>query len=174
MAIRWLSTSKYSIVAEPARSTSTNTAPNPFTGRGVSVPARRNVTPPWLLPPAMNSFFAEKALNWAASPALTAAKSVLSTRSPVPGVEYSAPRFELTLKKVAGNVSTSVNAAGTPSQLISRRPLSAGGALGAFSTPPSAVRNSASFAAMETLSPSVSNTVKAGGGGGGGTTLGAV
>src|SRR5205814_7341458 len=44
-------------------------------------------------------------------------------------------------------------------------PLSAGGELGAFSTPPSAVRNSVSFAAIETLSPSVSNTVNAAGGG---------
>src|SRR5258705_4404141 len=173
MAIRWLSTSKYSIVAEPGRSTSANTAPTPFTRPGVSVPTSRNVTSTWLLPTGMNSFLAEKVLNWAASPALTAAKSVLSMRRPVPGVEYSAPRFELTLKKFAGNVSTSVKAAGTPSQLISRRPLSAGGELGAFSTPPSAVRNSVSFAAIETLSPSVSNTVNAAGGGGGGSTSGA-
>src|SRR5947207_7979575 len=175
MAIRWLSTSKYSIVAEPGRSTSANTAPNPFTRPGVLVPTRRNVTSTWLLPTGMKSFLAEKVVNWAASPGLTAAKSVLSMRRPVPGVEYSAPRFELTLKKFAGNVSTSVRAAGTPSQLISRRPLSAGGALGAFSTPPSAVRNSASFAVIDALSPRVSNTVNAGGGGGGGGgELGAV
>src|SRR5436189_5732228 len=168
MAIRWLSTSRYSIVAEPARSTSTNTAPNPFTRPGVLVPTSRNVTSTWLLPTGMNSFLAEKAVNWAASPALTAAKLVLSTRSPVPGVEYSAPRFELTLKKFAGNVSTSVSAAGTPSQLISRRPLSAGGELGAFRTPPRAPRNSVSLSAIDTLSPSVSNTGKVAGGGGGG------
>jgi len=62
----------------------------------------------------------------------------------------------LTLKKFAGKVSTSVNAAGTPSQLISRRPLSAGGALGALRLPPRAVRNSASLAAIDTLSPRVS------------------
>src|SRR5205809_5679216 len=177
MASRWPSTSKYSIVAEPSRSTSTNTAPNPFTRPGVSVPARRNVTSTWLLPTGMNSFLAEKAVNCAASPALTAAKSVLSTRRPVPGVEYSAPRFELTLKNVAGNVSTSVSAAGTPSQLISRRPLSAGGEFGAFSPPPRAARNSVSLAAIDTLSPSVSNSLNAtggGGGGGGGGTTGAL
>src|SRR5213075_3581025 len=153
-----------------ARSTSTNTAPNPFTKPRVSVPTRRNVMSTWLLPTGMNSFLAEKVLNWAARPGLTAAKSVLSMRRPVPGVEYSAPRFELTLKKFAGNVSTSVSAAGTPSQLISRRPLSAGGELGAFRTPPRAARNSASLAAIDTLSPSVSNSAKVavGGGGGGG------
>src|SRR5436190_24197263 len=125
----------------------------------------------------MNSFLAETVLNWAARPGLTAEKSVLSMRRPVSGVEYSAPRFELTLKKFAGNVSTSVSAAGTPSQLISRRPLSAGGELGAFRTPPRAPRNSVSLAAIDTLSPSVSNSVNAtggGGGGGGGGTTGAL
>src|SRR5258706_3298189 len=116
----------------------------------------------------MKSFLAEKVLNWAASPALTAAKSVPAIRRPDPGVEYSAPRFEFTLKKFAGNVSISVSAAGTPSQLISRRPLSAGGELGAFRPPPGAVRNSVSLSAIDTLSPSVSNTVNVAGGGGGG------
>src|SRR5690348_5603718 len=104
----------------------------------------------------MNSFLGEKALNWSASPALTDAKALESTRKPVPDVEKIAPRFELTLKKFAGKVSTLVSAAGTPSQLISRRPLSAGGLLGAFRLPPSAARNSTSLAAIETLSPSVS------------------
>src|ERR1041384_2050879 len=125
----------------------------------------------------MNSFLAEKVVNCAARAALTSAKFVLSTRRPVPGVEYSAPRFELTLKKFAGNVSTSVRAAGTPSQLISRRPLSAGGELGAFRLPPSAAGNAVSWAAIDPLPPSVSNTVNAagggGGGGGGGGTTGA-
>src|SRR5438034_6161905 len=93
--------------------------------------------PPWFEPTAMNSFLGEKALNWSARPALIDAKALLSTRSPVPGVDISTPRFELTLKKVAGKVSTLVKAAGTPSQLISRRPLSVGGELGAFKLPPS-------------------------------------
>src|SRR5258706_16416906 len=83
-----------------------------------------------------------------------------------------APRFELTLKKFAGKVSTSVNAAGTPSQLISRRPPSAGGALGALRLPPSAGGNSSRFAAIDKLSPRVANVGKAGGGGGGGGPLG--
>src|SRR5258706_4916429 len=160
------------------RSRSTTRAPNPLPRPGVSVPTSRNVMSTWLLPTGMNSFLAEKVLNWAASPALTAAKSVLSIRRPVPGVEYSAPRFELTLKKFGGSVSTSVSAAGTPSQLISRRPLSAGGELGAFSPPPRAARNSVSLAAIDTLSPSVSNSANVagggGGGGGGGGTIGAL
>src|SRR5690349_22189633 len=79
----------------------------------------------------MNSFLGEKALNWSASPALMSAKPLESTRKPVPDVEKMAPRFELTLKKSAGKLSTLVRAAGTPSQLISRRPLSAGGEFGA-------------------------------------------
>src|SRR5258708_39726653 len=89
----------------------------------------------------MNSFLGENALNWSASPALIDANAVLSTRKPVPGPEKMAPRFELTLKNVAGNVSTLVRAAGTPSQLISRRPLVAGGGVRAFQLPPSAARN---------------------------------
>src|SRR5205809_4241663 len=98
-------------------------------------------------------------------PALIDAKAVLSTRRPVPGVENRAPRFELTLKKVAGNVSTFVKAAGTPSQLISRRPLSAGGKFGAFKLPPSAARNLLRVSATVRLSPCARMTVKLGGGG---------
>src|SRR6266566_9037756 len=114
----------------------------------------------------MNSFWGENALNWSASPALTDTKAVLSTRSPVPGVDISTPRFELTLKKVAGKLSTLVTAAGTPSQLISRRPLSAGGVLGAFSAPPSAARKAFSVPAIDVLSPWARNVAKVGGGGG--------
>src|SRR5258707_2831343 len=143
------STSKYSIVGEQSRTTSANSAPNPFTRPGVLVPTSRNVTSTWLLPTGMKSFLAEKVLNWAASPALTAAKSVLSIRRPDPGVEYSAPRFEFTLKKFAGNVSISVSAAGTPSQLISRRPLSAAGGFGGVMPPPSAVGDYRNLSAVE-------------------------
>src|SRR2546422_11103461 len=89
----------------------------------------------------MNSFLGENALNWSASPALIDANAVLSTRKPVPGPEKMAPRFELTLKNVAGNVSTLVRAAGTPSQLISRRPLVAGGEVGAIKFPPRGAGN---------------------------------
>src|SRR2546428_14006812 len=113
----------------------------------------------------MNSFLGENALNWSASPALIDAKALESTRKPVPGPEKMAPRFELTLKKVAGNVSTLVRAAGTPSQLISRRPLSVGGELGAFKLPPSAARNLFRVSATVRLSPWARITAKVGPGG---------
>src|SRR5690349_24371258 len=113
----------------------------------------------------MNSFLGEKALNWSASPALMSAKALESTRKPVPDVEKIAPRFELTLKKSAGKLSTLVRAAGTPSQLISRRPLSAGGVFGAFSGPPSAARKAPRLSAMVKVSPSARNVVKVGRGG---------
>jgi hypothetical protein len=45
------------------------------------------------------------------------------TWKPVPGVEKTTPRGELTLKKVAGRAFGAEKASGTPSQLISRRPL---------------------------------------------------
>src|SRR3989442_11300168 len=109
----------------------------------------------------MNSFLGENALNWSASPALIDANAVLSTRKPVPGREKMAPRFELTLKNVAGNVSTLVRAAGTPSQLISRRPLVAGGAFGAFKLPPTAERKLFRVAPSAGLSPSAPMPVKA-------------
>src|SRR5881392_1789643 len=119
----------------------------------------------WFEPTAMKSFLGEKALNWSARPALIDAKALLSTRSPVPGVDISTPRFELTLKKDAGKVSTLVRAAGTPSQLISRRPLSVGGELGAFKLPPSAARNLLRVSATVRLSPWARITAKLGPGG---------
>src|SRR2546428_13649444 len=114
----------------------------------------------------MNSFLGENALNWSASPALIDAKALESTRKPVPGPEKMAPRFELTLKNVAGNVSTLVRAAGTPSQLISRRPLVAGGEFGAFKVPPSAARKLFRGSASAARSPCARMTGKGGAGGG--------
>src|SRR6266446_7315358 len=158
--------SKYSTRAEPpARSTSENTTPKPLTRPLVVVPASLKSTSTRFEPTAMNSFLGENALNWAASAAVIEANAVLSTRNPVPGPEKMAPRFELTLKNVAGNVSTLVRAAGTPSQLISRRPLVAGGEFGAFKAPPSAARNRFRVSASAALSPCARMTVKLGAGG---------
>src|SRR5437773_9100911 len=154
--------SKYSTRVAAALSTSENTTPKPLTTPLVVVPASLKPTSTWFEPTAMNSFLGEKALNWSARPALIDAKALLSTRSPVPGVDISTPRFELTLKKVAGNVSTLVKAAGTPSQLISRRPLSVGGELGAFKLPPSAARNLFRVSATVRLSPWQRMTLKVG------------
>src|SRR6266566_8551784 len=153
--------SKYSTRVAAALSTSENTTPKPLTRPLVVVPASLKSTSTWFEPTAANSFLGEKALNWPPEP-----KVVLSTRRPVPGVDNKAPRFELTLKKVAGKLSTLVTAAGTPSQLISRRPLSAGGVLGAFSAPPSAARKAFSVPAIDALSPWARNVAKVGGGGG--------
>src|SRR2546430_10702831 len=55
--------------------------------------------------------------------------------------------------------------AGTPSQLISRRPLSVGGELGAFKLPPSAARNLFRVSATVRLSPWARITAKLGPGG---------
>src|SRR5213079_2926997 len=63
------------------------------------------------------------------------------------------------------NVDTFVKAAGTPSQLISRRPLSVGGELGAFKLPPSAARNLFRVSATVRLSPCARMTLKLGGSG---------
>src|SRR3989442_759236 len=133
--------SKYSTRVASAWSTTEKPPRKPLTPPLGVVPASLKSTSTWFEPTAMNSFLGEKALNWSARPALIDAKALLSTRSPVPGVDISTPRFELTLKKVAGKLSTLVRAAGTPSQLISRRPLSAGGELGAFKVPPRDARN---------------------------------
>src|ERR1043165_2517051 len=59
------------------------------------------------------------------------------TRSPVPGVESTAPRRLVTLKKSPGNGLGSAAVSGTPSQLISRLPPLNGPVPGACSTPPS-------------------------------------
>src|SRR5215470_2121698 len=45
------------------------------------------------------------------------------TWKPAPGVENTTPRGELTLKKFGGKAFGEKNASGTPSQLISRRPV---------------------------------------------------
>src|SRR5436305_111837 len=47
----------------------------------------------------------------------------LLTWKPVPRLENTAPRGEFELKKFAGRLFGALNVAGTPSQLISRRPL---------------------------------------------------
>ena len=55
--------SKYSIVVDPSRPTSSNTDPNPVTVANVVDPATTNRTSVIVLPLAMKSFFGLKALN---------------------------------------------------------------------------------------------------------------
>src|SRR3977135_4440184 len=49
--------------------------------------------------------------------------AVALTSKPVPGVPKITPRGEFTLKKFAGRLLGAESASGTPSQLISRRPV---------------------------------------------------
>src|SRR5690242_5277050 len=161
-AIRTPLASKNSTCVEPARSTSEKTTPKPLTRPAFVVPTTLKSTSTRLLPTAMNSFLGENALNWSANAGLMPAKAELSTRMPVPDVAYTAPRFELALKKPKGNVSTLVRAAGAPSQLISRRPLSAGAVLGAFRTPPRAVRKLVNPVATAAESPCARNVAYGG------------
>src|SRR5437762_2683872 len=57
------------------------------------------------------------------------------TWNPVPAVEKTTPRGELTLKKFAGRLFGAARESGTPSQLISRRPLGKEPATLAFNVP---------------------------------------
>ena len=57
------------------------------------------------------------------------------TWKPVPGVENTVPRGEFELKKLPGKAFGAEKASGTPSQLISRRPLAKLPATFGFSAP---------------------------------------
>jgi hypothetical protein len=74
-----------------------------------------------VLPRATNSFVGLNVLNSPAYCAFTSVNPLLVLRKAVPGVVNSTPRGEFTLKKLPGKRPLFVNAAGTPSQLISRR-----------------------------------------------------
>src|SRR5690242_12818158 len=113
----------------------------------------------------MKSFLGENALNCEGYCGLICANAVLSMRNPVPGVPKTTPRLELLLKNPAGKVSTLVRAAATPSQLTSRRPLSAGAEFGALREPPRAARKAARVSPTAALSPCDVNRSYAGGGG---------
>src|SRR5947207_3194073 len=73
--------------------------------------------------------------------------AVALTWKPVPGVEKTTPRGEFTLKKFAGRLFGADRASGTPSQLISRRPLGKEPATFAFNAP-RAVRYASTVAWM--------------------------
>src|SRR5436309_15641096 len=61
--------------------------------------------------------------------------AVALTWNPVPGVPKTTPRGEFTLKKLAGRLFGAESASGTPSQLISRRPLPNDPAMFGFRVP---------------------------------------
>ena len=76
-----------------------------------------------LLPPmTANDFAGVKVANCEEYVALTSAKLLSLTRRPVPPDVITSPRVEFELKKFEGTVLLFVTPAGTPSQLMSRRP----------------------------------------------------
>ena len=83
-------------------------------------------------------------------------------RKPLPGVEKTAPRGELALKKLAGRRLGSAKVSGTPSQLISRRKPPKEPLAPATVPPPTAVRKLSRVGVMAAgLGPADSKVVKA-------------
>ena len=83
------------------------------------------------------------------------------TRTPVPGVENTTPRGEVTLKKSAGSGFGDEKASGTPSQLISRRPVPFEPAVFGLSVP-RALRNASTVGWIATgFAPAASNVTAA-------------
>jgi hypothetical protein len=81
------------------------------------------------------------------------------TATPVPGVEYSAPRGEFTLKKLFGSRFGSEKLAGTPSQLISRLPLPNEPTTLAFRLPRSVLKASTVAAIDAASGPDAEKTI---------------
>ena len=116
-------------------------------------PATTKLTSILLLPIGANRRGGLKTLNSPAYAAFTSLKPLSLTRRPVPPVVNNTPRGDLALKKSPGKVSVLVNAAGTPSQLISRRPAGCSSRVAPLSGSPSRTRYCATAAAMAALSP---------------------
>src|SRR5688572_20169082 len=141
--------SKYWIDVAEATSTSVNTAPKPDVVAGVVEPGTKKLTSVMLLPRAVKSRCGENVVNVEEYVALMLSNSIgvtvgldesALTWNPEPGVEKTTPRGEVTLKKSAGRLFGAEEASGTPSQLISRRPLPKDPTTLAFKAPRS-VRN---------------------------------
>src|SRR5207247_4775877 len=118
---------------------------------GVRDPATTKFPSILLLPIGANRRGALKTLNSPAYAAFTSLKPLSLTRRPVPPVVNNTPRGDLALKKSPGKVSVLVNAAGTPSQLISRRPAGCSSRVAPLSGSPSRERYCATAAAMSPL-----------------------
>ena len=109
-----------------------NTAPKALTRAAVVDPGTKKFTSVIVLPSGVKSFWALNVVKIVGKlgsrlPNLTGVLVELTalalTSNPLPGVLKTTPRGEFTLKKVAGKLLGAENASGTPSQLISRRPL---------------------------------------------------
>src|SRR5258706_15765201 len=119
---------------------------------GVFVPGTKKFTSVIVLPSAVKS---RGELNVVKRPGYVALMLPNSTAVPeaalaltcnaVPGVDKTTPRGELTLKKLAGKRFGAEEPSGTPSQLISRRPLPKEPATLALSVP-KLVRNASTVA----------------------------
>src|SRR5881296_224674 len=83
------------------------------------------------------------------------------TWNPVPGVAKTAPRGEFTLKKFAGRLFGAERASGTPSQLISRRPLGNEPATLGLRAPRNVRKASTAAWISAGLAPDASNTTGA-------------
>src|SRR3989454_5022324 len=125
-------TSKYSIFVLPASLTPVKTEPNPPTAAPVALPGTKKIVSTMLLSRAVKSRSGLKVLKILGKTGWRLPKRTgvfvgltLSalTWKPDPGVKNTAPLGELALKKLAGRLFGAEKASGTPSQLISRRPL---------------------------------------------------
>src|SRR5262245_36833302 len=165
-------TSKYSILVLASLLTSVKTAPNPLTVAPWTVPGTKKSVSTMLLSRAVKSRSGLKVLNksgktrwmlpYSTGVFVGLELSALSWK-PVPGVKKTAPRGELALKKLAGRLFGAENASGTPSQLISRRPLGNDPATFGLRTPRK-VRKASTAAWMSAGSaPELSNTTGAAG-----------
>src|SRR5690242_12963894 len=115
-----------------ARSTSVKTTPKPLVNAITLLPGTKKLTATTLLPRAVNRRCGLKVVKMSGYVGLMFPNSIgvdvgfdalALTWNPVPGVENTTPRGEFTLKKLAGKLLGAEKASGTPSQLISRRPL---------------------------------------------------
>src|SRR5437867_9390495 len=125
-------TSKYSIFVLSASLTPVKTEPNPPTAAPVWLPGTKKTVSTMLLSSAANSRSGLKTVKILGKSGWRLPKRtgvfvgltlLALTWKPDPGVKNTAPRGELALKKFAGRLFGAEKASGTPSQVISRRPL---------------------------------------------------
>src|SRR5262245_42169304 len=162
--------SRNSIFVLLATLTSVKTAPNPLTVAPVGLPGTKKKVSTMLLSRAVNSRCGLKTLNSSGKAGCRLPKRIgvfvgleLSalTWNPLPGVKNTAPRGELALKKLAGRLFGAEKASGTPSQLISRRPLGNEPATFGFSGPRKARKASTDAWMSAGSAPELSNTTGA-------------
>src|SRR5438093_1323919 len=163
-------TSKYSIFVLSSSLTPVKTEPNPPTAAPVCLPGTKKTVSRMLLSRAAKRRSGLKVLKilgksgWRL-PKRTGVLVGLTlsalTWKPDPGVKNRAPRGELALKKFAGRLLGAEKASGTPSQLISRRPLgNEPGTLG-LRAPRKARKASTEASISAGVAPDASNTTGA-------------